>query len=220
MKLVTKISVAATVSLLLFSQIILWYLLFQSNQTMMENKVKLEGEKLEHSYRQMDELLKKAGRMEMQMNTPVFISCFREFFEIRTALYQGEKEVWNMTPYEFSTELFWDSDIKEVPDMPHILYVQTKAGKTNLLLMERSVEYQGEKYQIFQYQDLTEIYSRLRDLFLQGILLSGILILVMNAALYGIVKRILKPFYDLKRTANIISAGKYEERAKICAKVR
>ena len=85
MKLVTKISVAATVSLLLFSQIILWYLLFQSNQTMMENKVKLEGEKLEHSYRQMDELLKKAGRMEMQMNTPVFISCFREFFEIRTA---------------------------------------------------------------------------------------------------------------------------------------
>ena len=108
MKLVTKISVAATVSLLLFSQIILWYLLFQSNQTMMENKVKLEGEKLEHSYRQMDELLKKAGRMEMQMNTPVFISCFREFFEIRTALYQGEKEVWNMTPYEFSTELFWD----------------------------------------------------------------------------------------------------------------
>ena len=43
MKLVTKISVAATVSLLLFSQIILWYLLFQSNQTMMENKVKLEG---------------------------------------------------------------------------------------------------------------------------------------------------------------------------------
>ena len=218
MKLVTKISVAATVSLLLFSQIILWYLLFQSNQTMMENKVKLEGEKLEHSYRQMDELLKKAGRMEMQMNTPVFISCFREFFEIRTALYQGEKEVWNMTPYEFSTELFWDSDIKEVPDMPHILYVQTKAGKTNLLLMERSVEYQGEKYQIFQYQDLTEIYSRLRDLFLQGILLSGILILVMNAALYGIVKRILKPFYDLKRTANIISAGKYEERAKICAK--
>ena len=154
MKLVTKISVAATVSLLLFSQIILWYLLFQSNQTMMENKVKLEGEKLEHSYRQMDELLKKAGRMEMQMNTPVFISCFREFFEIRTALYQGEKEVWNMTPYEFSTELFWDSDIKEVPDMPHILYVQTKAGKTNLLLMERSVEYQGEKYQIFQYQEI------------------------------------------------------------------
>ena len=36
--------------------------------------------------------------------------------------------------------------------------------------------------------------------------------------LYTSVKRILKPFYDLKRTANIISAGKYEERAKICAK--
>lgn len=218
MKLTTKISVAATVSLLLFSQIILWYLLFQSNQTMMENKVTLEGEKLEHSYQQLEEMLEKAERMKTQMNTPVIISCFREFFQMHAALYQGEKEVWNMTPYEFSADLFWDSELKEVPDLPHILYVQTKVGKTDLLLMERTIQYRGEEYQIFQYQDLTEIYNRLKNLFFQGIFLSGVLILLMNAALYGVVKKILQPFYDLKRTANIISSGKYEERAKVCAK--
>ena len=109
----------------------------------MENKVTLEGEKLEHSYRQLEEMLEKAERMRMQMNTPVIISCFREFFEMRTALYQGEKEVWNMTPYEFSADFFWDSELKEVPNLPHILYVQTKAGKTGLLLMERTIRVSG-----------------------------------------------------------------------------
>lgn len=217
MKLVTKISLAATVSLLLFSQVILWYLLAQSDQIVMESKATAEVERLNSSAVQLEKALTKIGKVEEEIETIVVRACFREIAPVKSAVYCGDQEIWNGTSYEFSTQQFWKSNPQKREDTG-IYYVRTTVNNTPLLLLEQEIPFQGKKYAIFQYLDLSDMSERLRTLFCEGMAVSLAVIAVMNVILRMIVKRILYPFYELKQAANVISSGRYEERVSIHSK--
>lgn len=214
MKLVTKISLAATLSLLLFSQILLWYLLFQNNQAMLETKVQLETQEMKNSQENLKRLLNTAGNLKEELNHIVMIHCFRQSFQKNSALYRGDTEIWNHTPYEFSQKQFWKENPKQ-SSLSEIYYLQTKAGGKRLLVMEQEVMFQNVSYQIFYYQNLDDIYQQIQRLLWEGIGISIGLIIILNLVLHFAVKKILQPFYELKRAANMISSGKYEERAVV-----
>ena len=214
MKLVTKISLAATLSLLLFSQILLWYLLAQNNEAMLETKVQLAVQEMKNAKEYLDRLLSKAEKSKEELNHIVMTYCFRQSFQKNSALYMGDTEIWNQTPYTVERCVFWKGNPGQAP-LSEIYYLQTGTGRKRLLVMEQEAAFQGTVYQIFCYQDLDDIYQRIHRLLWEGIGISAVLTAVLNLILHFAVKKILLPFYELKRAANMISSGEYGERAAV-----
>lgn len=218
MKLVTKISAAAIIMLLFFSQIFSGWILYEMREEMVENIENYESDKMSSSIRTMEEQIKELqyrdDREKIFMGTQIFRKCFGT----DAVLYYGEDEIANSTPYEFDLQQIRQStgtDQSAVYGMERVkrLFLEEIDGKKLLILYETTGE-----FKVIHYKDITSIYDNIRQLFLKGVFIAVILSCILLALLQWVIRKLLKPLDNLKEAANVIAGGNYTERIPVYKK--
>lgn len=218
MKLVTKISAAAIIMLLFFSQIFSGWILYEMREEMVENIENYESDKMSNSIRTMEEQIKELqyrdDRGKIFMGTQIFRKCFGT----DAVLYYGEDEIANSTPYEFDLQQIRQStgtDQSAVYGMERVkrLFLEEIDGKKLLILYEATGE-----FKVIHYKDITSIYDNIRQLFLKGVFIAVILSCILLALLQWVIRKLLKPLDNLKEAANVIAGGNYTERIPVYKK--
>lgn len=218
MKLVTKISAAAIIMLLFFSQIFSGWILYEMREEMVENIENYESDKMSSSIRTMEEQIKELqyrnDREKIFMGTQIFRKCFGT----DAVLYYGEDEIANSTPYEFDLQQIRQStgtDQPAVYGMERVkrLFLEEIDGKKLLILYETTGE-----FKVIHYKDITSIYDNIRQLFLKGVFIAVILSCILLALLQWVIRKLLKPLDNLKEAANVIAGGNYTERIPVYKK--
>lgn len=218
MKLSAKISAAAVGLLLLLSQIFSVWNLLETREQIMTNTIKLEWDKLlqDSSGFSREWSAKKAYMQNEQLARQWAVEVFRKTCGKNSVLYYRGEELSNATPYEFDvvgkTSSFgkhYDSMIGVGSASQSYLFLE-KMKEKRLLICYWKVS--GTDFQIVRYRDVSDIYQNSQKLLLRGMAVALLLALALAALLTIIVKGILKPFYRLRDTANIIAEGNYSGR--------
>lgn len=175
MKLRTKISLAATLSLLIFSQLISVFILWNVKKIDLNAVLNTQKEILRH---QISEAAQELNGLQMETGVilpEVAANIMRKSMDVYTVVWQGERQVRNSTNYEIHPEWFWQEIEKHPQKLPVI------NGSPDFIAVREAA--------------LQETH-----LLLQAVIL-----------------RILRPFYRMKETANIIASGDYSRRLPIGA---
>lgn len=175
MKLRTKISLAATLSLLIFSQLISVFILWNVKKIDLNAVLNTQKEILRH---QISEAAQELNGLQMETGVifpEVAANIMRKSMDVYTVIWQGERQVRNSTNYEIHPEWFWQEIEKHPQKLPVI------NGSPDFIAVREAA--------------LQETH-----LLLQAVIL-----------------RILRPFYRMKETANIIASGDYSRRLPIGA---
>lgn len=175
MKLRTKISLAATLSLLIFSQLISVFILWNVKKIDLNAVFNTQKEILRH---QISEAAQELNSLQMETGVilpEVAANIMRKSMDVYTVVWQGERQVRNSTNYEIHPEWFWQEIEKHPQKLPVI------NGSPDFIAVREAA--------------LQETH-----LLLQAVIL-----------------RILRPFYRMKETANIIASGDYSRRLPIGA---
>lgn len=218
MKLSAKISAAAVGLLLLLSQIFSVWNLCKTREQIIANTIKLEWEKLSQDNSGFSR--EWSAKIEYMQNEQLArqwaIEVFRKTCGKNSALYYKGEELSNVTPYEFDVEGKTSSFGKRYDPMIGVgsetqnhLFLEKMKEKYLLICYQKVT---NTDFQIVRYRDVSDIYQNSQKLFLRGMAVALLLALVLTVLLTVIVKRILKPFYRLRDTANIIAGGNYGER--------
>ncbi len=224
MKLTTKISAAAVGLLLLFSQIFSVWNLTQTQKMRMGSVLNSELTRLctaannfsedfwqDHEYLQNEQGERFWG-----------ISRFRSKYGANAVLYYEEEELSNNSAYEFDLDYLKKhaEDLAELKkymensvwygDDPAVIIGETGGRRLLISYMQAG----NTKFGLLHYQDVTELYTEIRRMFLRGvvamIVLAAILILVLSL----IVRRILRPIRYLSGAAAKIAGGDYSVRVE------
>lgn len=186
MKLRTKISLAATLSLLIFSQLISVFILWNVKKIDLNAVLNTQKEILRQQV---------AGAVQeldgLQMETGVILpevaaNLLRKSMDVYTVVWQGERQIRNSTNYEINPGWFWQ-EIEEqsqklpiINGFPDFIAVREAAlQETHLLLMAKRLDFQDEKYLVLRIWDVSELYDRIQRLFWGGIVISLVLGAVM-----------------------------------------
>lgn len=219
MKLITKISLGAALILFLFSQLFSLWNLTKSQKMIIKSVREYEGQNLQGD---IEAFFKKRSSQEKVLEeslSKVFLKAvFRECFDMDSALYIDGKSIYNQTPYEFDVNMAWErrASGRSLSDggMPLYQY-EEKVNGHHLLLTACEDRLEGYQLWAFHYKDVTGIYENTQELFWQGFGMALLLILCMMVPLHLIMRRILRPFYELKLAANTIADGNYAQRVPV-----
>lgn len=224
MKLRTKISLAATLSLLIFSQLISVFILWNVKKIDLNAVLNTQKEILRQ---QISEAAQKLNGLQTETGVilpEVAANIMRKSMDVYTVVWQGERQVRNSTNYEILPEWFWQEIEKHPQKLPvingspdFIAVREAALQETHLLLMAKRLDFQDETYLALRIWDVSELYERIQNLFWGGIVISFTLGAVMLILLQAVILRILRPFYRMKETANIIASGDYSRRLPIGA---
>lgn len=222
MKLRTKISLAATLSLLIFSQLISVFILWNVKKINLNGVLDTQKEILQEQVVGAAQELAALQTETGAILPEVAANRLRNSMDVYTVVWQGERQIRNSTSYEIDPGWFWQ-EIEEHPQKlpiangsPDFIAVREAAlEKTHLLLMAKRLDFQDEKYLALRIWDVSELYERIQSLFWGGLVISLALGAVMLALLQAVLLRILRPFYRMKETANIIASGDYSRRLPV-----
>lgn len=215
MKLVTKISAAAILMLLLFSQIFSGWILCEMREEVIGNIENYEGEKIIRSADTMRRKIKPRQFRDEQEKMYMGKEIFRKYFETDSVLYYKGKEIANSTPYEFDLKKMEQKN-KTYRSAVHGLegteksFLEEIEGR-KLLIFHRA----EEDFQVVHYKDVTSVYKNIQQLFVKGIFAALALSGILLALLQWIIRRILEPLEHLKEAANSIAGGNYTERISV-----
>ena len=93
-------------------------------------------------------------------------------------------------------------------------FIQELREKKLLVCVREEKGAQGRIYQIFRCKDISEIYRGTKQLFCQGMAAALAFALLLVAAMQLIFRRLWRPVYRLRETANQIADGQYGMRAE------
>lgn len=220
MKLSTKITAAAVGLLLLLSQIFSTGNLIQMRRKMISNIIEYEWMELKKDSLEFVNGLQKWDRMNAAdtetEETKILYGkmVFQSSNCSRGVLYYGEKEIVNVSPYEFyvenGTPVSSEYFNEEIPEtMRSNTFLEVLNGKHLLVLYTEEAG-----FRILYYRDVSSVYRDVRRLFLRGIAEALALACLLAAVLTVIIRKILNPFYELQKAANIIAGGDYAKRVE------
>lgn len=212
MKLQTKITLAATASMLFLSQVFSFWNLSVTQRQIIDNILLFESEQLQNDTNSFSHNLSSGNAhnsLAMQYAGQV---VFRSGFGKNAMLFYKEEELENRTPYLFDIKNAetlsspYQSDV--IPeDSPVSVFLEELNGTKLLILYESS-----GPFQLLHYRDVTSVFQSGRRLLYQGILVACILSVLLAAVLMLAIRRILVPFYQLRDAANVIADGDYQRR--------
>lgn len=222
-KLTVKIAAAAGSLLLILSQAFSLWNLLETRRMLMENIAGYEWERLRSSASEFSlSYRENKDKIRDERGTRFWASeLFRRRYSANTVLYYRGEELCNSTPYEFDIARMrerseeQDADWLEngVPDLGYNaahVFLEQIDGRYLMLLYEPE---DIEPFLMLRYRDVTPIYQAGRTLFWRGAALAAGLTALLLVLLTLIIRRILKPFYRLRDTANRIAGGDYTQRA-------
>lgn len=191
MDMIKKIALTASTMLFVLTQIFSFYVIFTSRQ----EKIGLIKKQQEKIFTQgCSDVMYSLQKMNYadSMQDYVMTYCFRDNMPEGSALYKGDKVLYNSTSYDFdSSQVDFDKDL-----YPFSMS-QEKIGDTHLLVLytEQKINNisQKEKYIFFYIQDITFIYREGWKLAIQEIIICILASLVMALLLIVLIKKITKP---------------------------
>lgn len=213
MKLVTKISIAAVSLLLIFSQLFSLWALLNSHRQIMVNIVEDEWDRL---WQDSDDLKSAVSekRLTIARDQASYARTllYSRFSQNAVLYYQGE-ELANSSPYEFSpdqgTSLSpWYSTVLRSNIVPDQIFLEQISGKHLLILY-----HDFGPFRLLHYRDVSTVYQETGRLLYQGIAVTLFLASLFVLLLVFVIRRILKPFYNLRDASNVIADGVYTARA-------
>ena len=157
MDMIKKIALTASTMLFVLTQIFSFYVIFTSRQ----EKIDLIRKQQEKVFTQgISDVMYSLQRMNYgdSMQDYVLTYCFRDNMPEGSALYKGDKVLYNSTSYDFdSSQVDFDKDLYP------FLMRQEKIGDTHLLVLytEQKINNirQKEKNIFFYIQDIKFIYT-------------------------------------------------------------
>lgn len=195
MDMIKKIALTASTMLFVLAQAFSFYVIFTSRQEKIDLLKNREYKIFQNAVVNLNSKLYKApGRMEAPDYVMVYF--FRESMPENTALYKGEEELYNGSPYEFDTT---NIDLKQTgsQEYPFNCKLEKTEGRYILVFWE---DYSGRYYfddrnnYILLYGvDITSIYQKSWDLVIQELLASFFASLGMALVLVFLIKKITKP---------------------------
>lgn len=225
MKLRTRITAAAVSMLLFLSQAFSIWNLTETRKMVLDNIAGSELNWLEANVRRFEEEYDRRRKLLQDDRGAIFwgIGQMRSLFGSRAVLYYQGREIANSTPYQFdlnasSSNLYrYTGDkLRKVEDETsgilkdtQLLYLESFQGK-RLLISYREIG--KSPFSVVQYRDITLVYEESRSLFWRGMGMAFLLSVIFTAALTVVVRRILRPFYQLQAAADVIAKGDYNER--------
>lgn len=220
MKLRTKISLAATLSLLIFSQAVSIFVLWNVKETNIGEIQSAQKELLSVQIEEAKNHLEDAGRTMQRIRPEAAAAVLKEALDGWTIVWNGERQLKNSTRYEVSPEWFLEelegqSEKAAWTGKEPLAVREAAAAGEHLLLLAAPFTFQSEEYLVLRVHEVTRQYEQIYGLFAKGFAVSLLLCAAMMAALQAVLGRILKPFYYLKETANIIACGDYSRRLRI-----
>lgn len=191
MDMIKKIALTASTMLFVLAQVFSFYVIFTSRQEKIDLLKEKEIKIFENA---VSDLNKKLFRAEYNNGIPdyVMVYHFRENMPSNSALYKGQEELYNSSPYEF--------DVNHA-DIQNTVYPygfrQEKPGDRYIFVIyeEFNGGYNtgGETYTFFYGVDITYIYEKSRNLVIQELLISFLFSFAMALLLVFLIKKITRP---------------------------
>ncbi len=199
MDMIKKIAFTASTMLFVLAQIFSFYVIFTSHK----EKINLLKEKENNIFQSaVSELNKKISKSfyRTDLKDHIMIYYFRDTMPENTALYNGEKELYNSSPYEFEISQMVDRRGEELQEYK----VEKYDGKYLLVFYEKYWNgYFGrneDNYIPFYVVDVTYIYEESWNLVVQELFIAFIASLGMALLLVFLIKKITKPLQAINET--------------------
>lgn len=212
MKLQTKITLVATISMLFLSMAFSLWNLSMTQRQIMDNILLYEAEQLQNDIRAFGKPSGDENAQSLLEKKYHAQSVFRSGLSRDAILYYDGEEIDNRCPYLFDIKnaetLSSQYQSDAIPEgSPVSVYLEELNGKRLLFLYESN-----GPIQLLHYRDVTEVFHSGRRLLYRGIAVAGILSVLLAALLMLTIRRILIPFYQLRDAANVIADGDYQRR--------
>ncbi len=192
MDMIKKIALTASTMLFVLAQAFSFYVIFTSRQEKIDLLKEKEIRIFENA---VMELNKKLFISKYNNGIPdyVMVYHFRENMPEHSALYKGEQELYNSSPYEFNVEQanaqkdgYSYNFRQERLNGRHILVIYEKFNGGYRLNSQ-------ETYTFFYGIDITYLYEKSRNLVIQELVISFTASFGMALLLVFLIKKITKP---------------------------
>ena len=214
MKLSGKIALVATGALFFFAFFFSGWMIFRYQEMMIQQAKTYEAQDLkERTNRFMREVKRWDGEGKTETERQLFRSCFAGG-NSPGGLYADGQEIYNMTGYTLNQVDFDRKEEAVLLDTAGWAFIQELREKKLLVCVREEKGAQGRIYQIFRCKDIREIYRGTKQLFCQGMAAALAFALLLVAAMQLIFRRLWRPVYRLRETANQIADGQYGMRAE------
>lgn len=215
MKISVKLSAVTAAAVFLVSLLFSVWTLVQEQQGSIEEAFDNGLEELERGWPAFEEELE--SQKDARDNTRIYRGriSFRERFPDRALLWYKGRCVAGAGEYEF--------DLDQMPEngSPAWLNRPEKRGAADRVFLEKAggsrllVFYKSSgDFEMICFRDITGIYQRTEEIFFRGTVLSILLSGGVAALVFLLTREILRPLYQLQRTAGVIAKGNFEQRIK------
>ncbi len=192
MDMIKKIALTASAMLFVLAQVFSFYVILTSRQEKIDLLKEKENRIFEGAVRDYNRKLSNF-KMRGNISDHTLVYFFRNSMPENSALYKGEEELFNSSPYEFDSRMigrknegyFWNCQM-ELVNGRHLLvfYQEDITG-----LYGKSLD----GYYLFYVVDLTSIYEKSRNLVVQELLVSVVASFGMALLLVFLIKKITRP---------------------------
>lgn len=188
MDMIKKIAITASTMLFVLAQIFSFYVIYTSQQEKAELLRQGEWKNLE---KRINEFEQEFNRLTYgnTYQDHVLIYCFRKNMTENSALYKGEQELCNTSPYTFEAEKI---EITEY-NSNNLNYKIEKLNGKRLILFYRQLKINKQVYMMFHVMDITFIYENSRKLVIREVLISTLSAGAMALLLIFLIKKITRP---------------------------
>lgn len=208
MKLVTKISVTASILFVVLSQIFSGYLIYQNYTEKLKLVTEKELELVENAtHRMIKEASMKQydNSVEDQVKENLLITSFRSNMLRDSAIYQGDGVICNTTGFLFENMLLKDNEQQKmdtnlgkngIVDEENLYKFKVQPvtmENEHYLLFWECEEVWGNYYVVYHMLNITELYSSSRSLVVREVMVSLVLAAGMTVLLYILIQRITQP---------------------------
>ncbi len=220
MKLFRKIFLQVSLAMVALASVLLLFLLREMQKESLQDTALAEMEQFQL---RIENFTEKMNGYQLDDGGEAFADVvaiwqFQQIFGSKGALYHDQKELCNLSPYTYDTDLpqkqEWDLKNLFSRYMTAVSLPQTADDK-RLLLFYGETQTGDYAYHIVQYRDVTNIYERTNRLRLWGIGFTVLVLLIAGAVLFRGIYRSLHPIVELKNTAAAIAGGAYGSRVAV-----
>ena len=189
MDMIKKIAITASTMLFVLAQIFSFYMIYISHQKKIELLIQKEQKIVEDGISDFENERNKINYRN-SLKEYILTYCFRHNMPENSALYQGNEELFNNSPYEFEVD-----KIKIEPDLQirNISYKKEQLNEEYLILFLGEFEIEQQKYTICHILNITYVYEESRNLLIREMMISILLSATMAVALVFLIKKITKP---------------------------
>lgn len=221
MKLFRKIYLQVSLAMVILASVLLVFLLQEMQKESLQDTALYEMEQFRLQIQLFSEKMEEPSMRNSDSVVAEVAAAwqFQQIFGTRGALYLGDKELYNVSPYTYDVELLQKQ--KRNPKNSGgkygivVSFPQTAGDKRLILFCGETQAREPYAYRIVQYRDVTNIYDRTEKLLLWGIGFTVLILLAIGAVLFRGIYRSLHPITDLKDTAAAIAGGAYSSRVAV-----